>query len=811
MARTQEFRQLAVATPLGEDVLLLKRLRGTEQLGRPFEYELDLLSENPNIPLADIIGQNVTVRLQRSPEGEPRHFNGYVSRFSLGRALDGTTEYRAAIVPWLWFLTRTSDCRIFQNKAVPEIIEDVFRGHGFTDFEQRARGTYTAREYCVQYNETDFDFVSRLMEQEGIFYYFRHENSKHTLVMASASSPHDTVAGYERIPYRPPTESLRAGEYIHEWTMERQVQPDAYSHTDFDFKNPSKQLLSVSKVAPQEATGDFEIFEYPGQFQVPAQGQGYARCRIEEYQIEHEVVSGTGDVRGITTGRRFVLADHPREDQCREYLVTGTTIEAASDPFGSGGGQGGGENYSIAFTGIEIHRPYRPPRITPRPMIRGPQTALVVGPKGEEIHTDKYGRVKVMFHWDRYAKADENSSCWIRVAQHWAGKKWGTIFTPRIGHEVIVEFLEGNPDRPIITGRVYNQETMPPYKLPTNMTMSTIKTLSSKGGKGFNEIRFEDKKGEEQVFIHGEKNQDVRIKNDCFEWIGNNRHLIVKKDRFEHVENNRSEVVDADHMEEIGKDRHVKVKGKEALEVTGSRSLKVTGDVIEKFMANHSEEVTQDLYFKAMGIVIEAMTGITLKVGGSNVVIDNMGVSVKGGVVTIDGGMTKINMGPGSPPVAGKAGSLVAPAAATKAEEADTADPGEMTEVKARQRQTKTGKYGAVQIKPFKPPKPEEAQALAPAAAPAAAARTEAKKEEAKKLSWIEIELVGEDDQPIPGERYRIKLPDGETVAEGTLDDKGWARVAGFDPGSCQVCFPGLDEEAWEFIESLGPREEAKI
>ena len=243
----------------------------------------------------------------------------------------------------------------------------------------------------------------------------------------------------------------------------------------------------------------------------------------------------------------------------------------------------------------------------------------------------------------------------------------------------------------------------------------------------------------------------------------------------------------------------------------GDPNVLLPGDVIEKFMANHSEEVTQDLYFKAMGIVIEAMTGITLKVGGSNVVIDNMGVSVKGGVVTIDGGMTKINMGPGSPPVAGKAGSLVAPAAPPKAEEADTADPGEMTEVKARQRQTKTGKYGAVQIKPFKPPKPEEAQALAPAAAPAAAARTEAKKEEAKKLSWIEIELVGEDDQPIPGERYRITLPDGKTVAEGTLDDKGWARVAGFDPGSCRISFPNLDKEAWEFINSLGPREEAKI
>jgi len=729
MARTQEFRQLAVATPLGDDVLLLRKMTGREELGRLFEYELDLVSEDHDIRLEDIVGQNVTVRVQPSPEGEVRYFNGFVSRFALGRPLGGTMEYKATIVPWLWFLTRTSDCRIFQDMTVPEIVKEVFRGHGFTDFEDLATGKYPKREYCVQYDETDFHFVSRLMEQEAIFYYFTHANGKHTLVMASASSTHDPVPGYEQVQYRPPTESLREREYIREWTMEQRVQ---------------------------------------------------------------------GEVRGITTGRRFGLTDHPRTDQCKEYLVTGTRIEATSDLFGSGGqapapgsrdaagtyvpGEGGNgeENYTVRFTAIDIHQPFRPRRSTPRPQIRGPQTAIVVGPSGEEIHTDEYGRVKVQFHWDRYSKADENSSCWIRVAQHWAGKRWGTIFTPRIGHEVIVEFLEADPDRPIITGRVYNNTTMPPYELPANATMSTIKTLSSKGGEGFNEIRFEDKKGSEQIFVHAEKNQDVRVKNDCFEWIGNNRHLIVKKDQFEHVENNRHELVDADHMEEIGKDRHLKVKGKQAAEVTGSKSLKVTGDVIEQFMANHSEQVTQNYYLKGMGLVIEGLTGITLKVGGSNVVIDNMGVSVKGGVVTIDGGLTKINMGPGSPPQAGTAGSLVAPATPTKAEEADTADPGEMTEVKARQRQTKTGKYGAVQVKPFKPPETPE--------------------EEEKKTSWIEIELVGEDDQPIPGEKYRIKLPDGETVAEGTLDHKGFARVEGFEPGTCQVCFPNLDKEAWERI-----------
>jgi len=790
MARTQEFRQLAVATPLGDDALLVNRFAGVERLGRCFEYDLDLISEDANISLNDVLGQNVTVRVQPSPQGDPRYFNGYVREFTVGRVLDGVTEYHAKMVPWLWFLTRTSDCRIFQDRTVPDIIKEVFRGHGFTNFEDRLTGGYRAWEYCVQYSETDFDFVSRLMEQEGLFYYFLHDNGKHTLVIANSSSTHDAVAGYEEVPYRPPTESLREQEYVREWQLTQRVQPGVYSHNDFDFKNPSKSLLTSAKVPRTHAAADFEVYHYPGEYDQASDGDFYARCRVQEQQIEFEVATGRGDVRGITTGRRFRFSEHPRADQCQEYLVTGTQIEVTSDRYESDGGAAGamGEgNYQVDFTAVEVHQPFRAARITPRPMIRGPQTAIVVGPAGEEIYTDQYGRVKVMFHWDRYSQADENSSCWIRVAQHWAGKKWGTIFTPRIGQEVIVEFLEGDPDRPIITGRVYNGSTMPPYDLPGNATMSTIKSNSSKGGGGFNEIRFEDKAGSEQIFVHAQKNQDVRVKNDCFEWIGHNRHRIVKTDQFEHVENNRHEKIDADHMEEIGKDRHLKVSGKQAVEVTGSHSLKVSGDVIEQFQANHSEQVTKNYYLKGLALVIEGSTGITLKVGGSSVVIDNAGVTVKGTSVTLDGSTTKINSGPGSPASSGSAGSLVAPTAPTAAEEADTADPGAMAEAKARQRETKTGKYGAVPVKPFKPPEvPPQSQAT---------------------QSWIEIELVDEDDQPVPGKRYRVVLPD-ESLAEGTLDDRGWARVEGFEKGPCKVSFPDLDQDAWETIDSTGPRAE---
>jgi len=811
MPRTQEFRQLAVATPLGEDVLLLRRFRGGEPLGRLFEYELDLISERGEIRLEDVVGHNVTVRVQQSQEGEPRYFNGFVSRFTVGRPLGATTEYEATIVPWLWFLTRTSDCRIFQEMTTADIIKEVFRGHGFTDFEDRLTGTGRTWEYCVQYCETDFSFVSRLMEQEGLFYYFLHEDGKHTLVLADAASPHDAAVGYEEVMYRPPTSSLREKETIRRWTMSQRVQPGTYSHSDFDFKKPATSLLASAKIERPYATPDFEMYEYPGEYVEPADGEAYARRRIEAYHIEYEAARGEGDVRGITTGRRFVLTGHPREDQCKRYLVTGTEIEATSDLYESGpGGAAGGPDegqeaddgeasFTVRFTAIDLYHPFRLRRTTPRPMIRGPQTAIVVGPAGEEIHTDEYGRVKVQFHWDRYSKADENSSCWIRVAQLWAGRNWGGMFIPRIGQEVIVEFLEGDPDRPLITGRVYNGRSMPPYELPANMTLSGVKTNSSKGGQGFNEIRFEDKKGEEQLFVHAEKNQDVRVKNDSFETIGNDRHLIVRKDQYEHVENNRHEIVDADHKEQVGKDRHREVTGKEAIKVGGSRSLTVGGDVIEVFQAANSRQITGDLYVKAANIVLEATTTLTLKVGQSCVVVDQSGVTDKGAQLVLDGENVRIASGPGSPAGMGLAGQAVTPTAPTAAEEADQADPGEMAEVKARQREQQAGKYGSAKVKPFKPPKvPSRGAPPVPIGPVGATTGGQTTQQTDRELTWIEVQLVDNVGNGVAGEPYAVTLPDGTTVAEGTLNEKGLVRIDGIDPGTCQITFPALDGRSWD-------------
>jgi type VI secretion system secreted protein VgrG len=777
MARTQQHRQVAVETPLGEDVLLLVGMWGSEQLGRPFEFQLDLASENPQIKFSDIVGQNVTVRLEQS-EGSMRYFNGFVNRFTQVSSGGDGTRYSATMVPWLWFLTRTADCRIFQAMAVPDIVKQVFRDAGFSDFEDALTQTYRTWEYCVQYRETAFQFVSRLMEQEGIYYFFRHENGRHVLVLSDSPSAHKPCPGSEKISCQFSGAPVADQEYISQWVVETRIQPGSFSLNAFDFKNTKKDLHARAQIPREHHGADFDVFDYSVDYTEAQDGETYARRRIEELHSQYEVATATSNARGIHTGGTFTLADHSRKDQNREWLITGASYTISQSEFSSG--ESGGEcTYSCALTAIGSTDPFRPARVTPKPTIPGLQTALVVGTSGEEVYTDEYGRIKVQFHWDRYGKADENSSCWIRVAQVWAGRQWGAIYTPRVGQEVIVEFLDGDPDHPIITGRLYNGQAMPPYGLPANKTISTLKSSSTKGGGGFNEIRFEDKKGEEQVFIHAEKNLDIRVKNDRFETVSNDRHLHVEKDKFEHVDNNRHEQVDADHKEEIGKDRHLKVIGKEAKEVGGSLSLTVKGDVIEAFKANHSEQTAQNLYLKAMGIVIEGMQGITLKCGGNSVVLDPVGVTLSGSMVTLDGKMTMINSGPGSPPASGQAGNAVAPAAITAALDADKADPGEVAEIKAEQIQTKKGKYGSTPIKPHKPP--------------------ETKEEKEQKNSWIEIELVGEDDSPIPGETYRIALPDG-SVVEGTLDDKGLARVEGIDPGTCQITFPNLDQEAWQKI-----------
>ncbi|MCX6637162.1 MAG: type VI secretion system tip protein VgrG, partial [Acidobacteria bacterium] len=580
------------------------------------------------------------------------------------------TNYKALVVPWLWLLTRTSDCRIFQEMTVPDIIKKVFRDHGFTDFDDRLSGSHRSWEYCVQYRETDFNFVSRLMEQEGIYYYFTHENGKHKMVLADSKSAHEPFGGYEEIIYRPPTSEFRQKEVITELSVSQEVQPGTYAHTDFDFKAPAKNLLVKSQVQRQHAAADFEIYDYPGEYEQTGDGESYAKSRIEELQSGFELVRGAGDVRGIATGCKFSLADHPTSSFNRDYLIVETNIEASTDEFDSiaPGTVRTGASFKSSLVAIDYNTQFRAPRTTPLPLIRGPQTAIIVGPGGDEIYTDKYGRVKVQFHWDRYSKADQNSSCWVRVSQNWAGKKWGAMFIPRIGQEVIVEFLEGDPDRPIITGRVYNDKAMPPYELPGNMTRSTIKSNSSKGGAGFNEIRLEDKKDSEQIFIHAQKNMDERVKNDSKEFIGNDRHLIVKKKQYEKVEEEKHLIVTQDHVEKIGGDMHLHVVGNNNEKVDQTISRQAGMDIQEKAGMNYAMEAGSAIHIKAgMTSVIEAGMQLTLKVGGNFITISPVGVTIVGTLVTINSGGAA-GSGAGSSPTS--------PTDPTEAKEADDDNAG---------------------------------------------------------------------------------------------------------------------------------------
>jgi type VI secretion system secreted protein VgrG len=631
---TQDKRHIAISSPLGKDVLLLKSFNFKDELSRPFVCDIELRSQTAAVDFNQIIGENVTIRLNL-PGGKARYFNGYISRFvQEGDPVEGSANhYRATMVPWLWFLTRETDCRIFQNKKIPDIVKDVFDGLGFTDYEFRLTGTYKPKEYVVQYRETSFNFVSRLLEHEGIYYFFEHENGKHLLVMADSAAKSKVPEGYAKVTYNPVTSKNIGMERVWEWTLEKKIQPGKVTLRDFDFKAPTKDLHAEKAAAAAHANAEYDFFDWPGLYTEHADGQAYAAIRAEEQAAQHASARAIGDVRGLYAGCKFKLEGYKRADQNVEQLVLQASVYATTDEWDTGKGGAGAEAYKIAFTASPSSVQFRPPRQTPKPRVAGPQTAIVVGATGEEIHTDPdgFGRIKVHFHWDRYNAGNENSSCWIRVCMGWAGKKWGNFFLPRTGQEVVVDFLEGDPDQPIITGRVHNNDNMPPYKLPDYKTMSTMKSLSSKGGGGFNEIRFEDKKGEEQIFIHGEKQLDIRIKQDAYEWIGATRHLIVCKSQFDDIHGARHTKVGGKDVRNVGGDDHHKVKGNQVVDVKGNIEVDTRGDYTEGVTGNRLIGVAGKLELGCdQAMFIESLASLSIVCGGSSIVVDSKGVTLKG-------------------------------------------------------------------------------------------------------------------------------------------------------------------------------------
>lgn len=585
MPFTQTDRLLRIDTLLGPDVLLLRGFTGEEGISQLYRFELDMLTEGPAIDFGAIIGEPVTVRVELIDEKE-RYFHGYISRFAQTSSETGVIHYSAEMVPWLWFLTRTADCRMFQNKTIPDIIKEIFTDLGFSDYRLDLKGTYEPREYCVQYRETDFNFVSRLMEQYGMFYFFEHQEDKHTLVIGDHPKVHAKLPTQGIVEWEGRGSGQYEGDFINSLQFEKEFRPGKFTHTDYNFKTPSTSLsANVPSVISIGGNGQYEIYDFPGEYEKKANGETLAKIRMEEEEARHLIVTGGGTVRAFTSGYTFTLENYVPLEMNQAYLLTSVHhMGTMGNIYSSTGKRGGGEEaYSNTFTCIPASVPFRSPQITPKPVVQGPQTAMVVGPAGEEIWCDEYGRVKVQFHWDREGERNELSSCWVRVSQLWAGKNWGAMFLPRIGHEVIVEFLEGDPDRPIATGRVYNAENMPPYPLPGEQTKSTIKSNSSKGGGNSNELRFEDKAGSEEVYLHGAKDWTIAIDHDKNQTVGHDETQAIGNDRTRSVGNNesisittnRDKSVGVNQSESVGVNKTIKVGGNHSETIGGNETVTV--------------------------------------------------------------------------------------------------------------------------------------------------------------------------------------------------------------------------------------------
>lgn len=495
-----------LTTPLGKDVLALARFDGSEGLSELFEFRIEALSEDENIDFDRALGQNCVLKF-RSPDGPDRYFNGILVEARWVGSREALYVYQLVLRPWLWLLSRTSDCRIWHEKTALDIIKEVFRDRGFTDYEDSTSKSYPKLEYCVQYRETDLNFVARLMEQHGIYYFFRHSQGKHSLVLADAKSSHSPIPGHAKLPFFPQQQARRDAEHVHHWTSDRQFRSGKYELKDYDFKKPTKDLTADKQASAKYQKGQMEIFDYPGKYVEKSDGVNYAQVRLEADQAQDRRRHAAGDAISVFPGGLTTLDKHPVQSENKEYLTLRASHSFVVQAYRSGGG--GETDYMGSYEFLDSTVPYKAPLLTPKPLVHGPQTAKVVGKEGEEIDVDEYGRILVLFHWDR----KKMNSCRLRVAHVWAGKQWGGQFIPRIGMEALVEFLEGDPDRPLVVGAVYNGDYKHPYALPDKKTQSGVKSDSSIGHGGYNEFMFEDKKDSEKVRMHAQKDHQVVVLN----------------------------------------------------------------------------------------------------------------------------------------------------------------------------------------------------------------------------------------------------------------------------------------------------------
>ena len=623
MTFTQERRLLAFQSVLGPNVLLVGALTGTEALSTPYRFTLDLLSEDAGLDLTKIVGTRARVDIELSTGGV-RHVHGVVARF--GQLGTGTkfANYRAELVPWLWMLSLSTDCRIFQKQSVPDIVEQVFTDLGYSDYKFRLVQEHAPREYCVQYRESHLDFVSRLLEEEGIFYYFEHEADKHVLVLCDDAA---TVKACEDLPEIRAATSIQTAAHDDVYTsltIEHAVHTRGVTLSDYNYLTPSLSL--EASIAAKDGMG--EVFDYPGGYENKADGEHYARLRLESVEGQKVVATGKSAAPALVSGCKVDVAGKNAGAGRGAWLVQEVRHSARQGGF-QGDGDGYKFEYENTFTLHPAGVPWRPLRRTPRPDVRGTQSALVVGKAGEEIWTDAHGRVKLHFYWDRRGKRDENSSCWVRCSSAWAGRGYGQFSVPRIGQEVLVDFVDGNPDRPVVVGRVFNPDQPPPCDPGGSRGVVSGMRSKTHKGSGYNAMEMDDTAGKEKIAIHAQYDMITTVGHDDTQTVKNHRTVTIS-------EGNLKEDVAA-----------------------GTATYHVKGAVDEAYDATQSTKVKSDITIvsqtggiaiaaDAQHVYIKGTTSIQLQVGasmiwmdaGGQISIEGVNVTIKGSTgVTIKGGM----------------------------------------------------------------------------------------------------------------------------------------------------------------------------
>ena len=619
-------RVVRAHTPLPPEQLKFRGMHGAESLSQLFELEVELVSESYTLDMKSLLGKPLTLEIEIA-SSTPRYLSGHITRCVLVGRENNTsryTIYRATVRPWLWYLTQTSDNKIFQNKNVPDVIREVLKDYSYP-VEFKLMDTYRNWEYCVQYQETDYAFICRLMEHEGIYFWFKHDNGKHTLVLSDDVTQHEPVSDYEQIPYYGPDRiTIPREEHIAKWEVAEQITPGAFATTDYHPLTPAASLEARRNNPGAYDHGDLEMYEWQGGYTNPDDAEHYTRVRLEDLQSRQEQSSGSSNARGLAPGHLFTLRNHPRQAENREYLVVSTYYRIRESGYASGQPDPG--DFDLEFIVLPSSTQFRAPRVTPIPRTHGPQTATVVGKQGEEIWTDKMGRVKVQFHWDRYGKKDENSSCWVRVSSPWAGGGFGGIQLPRVRDEVIVDFIGGQPDRPIVIGRVFNANNLPPWDLPDNATQSGFLSRSKSGTPATaNALMFDDKSGSERIWLHAERELCTEVEANEIHSTDLNRTTTIGQNDSTTICGNRDIKITGTDNLEVCKRRDVLVNGHEEYTAKASRTVNVReGLMQENFDKGLKTTVAADGETREVtGLFKETLkTGQEVYVEGENSLLD---------------------------------------------------------------------------------------------------------------------------------------------------------------------------------------------